>query len=237
MELHVSNLSSRITKDHLYEIFSTYGTVGSITLNQSVKTKKFYAYIELKSGADEVLLHLDEGIIDGKVIRVSIKTNQSNDKKVRDDNIHNMKDRRDRRNINMRDGYDSKRGSKYPPIDRRDDSRVRDRRYRAYSNDRRRNRDSRDDSRDNRDSRRYNRRGRSNSRDNYTRYRSRSRSDSRQRRRNKSFSPSSVSRSHSPSLVINRGKSFSRSRSRSPHNDAAKQREIIQNLINIQNDK
>jgi hypothetical protein len=38
-------------------------------------------------------------------------------------------------------------------------------------------------------------------------------------------------------LVINRGKSFSRSRSRSPHNDAAKQKEIIQNLINIQNDK
>lgn len=232
-ELHVANLSSRVSKEHLHEIFATYGTVGAITLHQSVKTKKFYAYVELSYGADEALLHLDEGVIDGNVVRVSNKTIQNGEKGSGRDN--NMKDR-----SNVRGGgFDAKRDSKYPPRDSRDNSRGRDRRYRGYSNDRRRNRDSRDnkDNKDSRDRRNYNHVGRSNSRDNYKRRRERSRSDSRQRRRHRSPSPRSYSRSRSPSLVRNRGRSFSRSRSRSPNKDIAKQRELIQNLLNIQNQK
>ena len=229
-ELHVANLSSRVSKEHLHEIFATYGTVGAITLHQSVKTKKFYAYVELSYGADEALLHLDEGVIDGNVVRVSNKTIQNGEKGSGRDN--NMKDR-----SNVRGGgFDAKRDSKYPPRDSRDNSRGRDRRYRGYSNDRRRNRDSRDN-KDSRDRRNYNHVGRSNSRDNYKRRRERSRSDSRQRRRYRSPSPRSYSRSRSPSLVRNRGRSFSRSRSRSPNKDIAKQRELIQNLLNIQNQK
>ena len=229
-ELHVANLTSRVTREHLHEIFATYGTVGAITLHQSVITKKFYAYIELSSGTDEALSHLDEGIIDGKIVRVSYKTNQNGEKVSGRDNI---KDRR----ANVRGGgFDAKRDSKYPRKDSRDNSRGRDRRYRGHSSGRRRNRDSRDN-KDSRDRRNYNHRGRSNSRDNYTRRRSRSRSDSRQRKRYRSSSPSSYSRSRSPSLVRNRGRSFSRSRSRSPNKDIVKQRELIQNLLNIQNEK
>ncbi len=230
-ELHVANLSSRVTREHLHEIFATYGTVGAITLHQSVKTKKFYAYVELSSGADEALMHLDEGIIDGKIVKVSNKTNQNGEKVG--GRVNNIQDGR----ANVRGGgFDEKRYSKYPTRDSRDNSRERDRRYRRHSNDRRRNRDSRDN-KDSRDRRNYNHRGRSNSRDNYTRRRSRSRSDSRQRKRYKSSSPSSYSRSRSPSLVRNRGRSFSRSRSRSPNKDIVKQRELIQNLLNIQNEK
>lgn len=72
----IHNITPNVTEAHLKEIFSNYGEVKEvyIPINKETQLKKNYAFIEFvkKECAEKAQLYMDEGQIDGKVIRVEI---------------------------------------------------------------------------------------------------------------------------------------------------------------------
>ncbi len=72
----IHNITSNVTEKHLKEIFSNYGEVKGvyIPINHKTKLKKDYAFIEFvnKENAEEAQLYMDEGQIDGKIVKVEI---------------------------------------------------------------------------------------------------------------------------------------------------------------------
>lgn len=74
--LHVANLTRNVESKHLHEIFNTYGSVKTVDLqvDKRVGLSKGNAHIEFENAkdAEEALIHMDGGQIDGNVIRVSI---------------------------------------------------------------------------------------------------------------------------------------------------------------------
>ena len=72
----IHNITPNVTEAHLKEIFSNYGEVKEvyIPINKETLLKKNYAFIEFttKENAEKAQLYLDEGQIDGKVVRVEI---------------------------------------------------------------------------------------------------------------------------------------------------------------------
>lgn len=73
--LHVSNLTRNVKSDHLKEIFGYYGTVNSVDLqiDEIAGLSMGYAYVtfEKSKDAEQAVLYLDGGQIDGNVIKVS----------------------------------------------------------------------------------------------------------------------------------------------------------------------
>ncbi len=72
----IHNITPNVTETHLKEIFSNYGEVKEvfIPINNETLLKKNYAFIEFttKENAEKAQLYMDEGQIDGKVVRVEI---------------------------------------------------------------------------------------------------------------------------------------------------------------------
>ena len=72
----VHNITPNVTEKHLKEIFSNYGETKGvyIPINQKTKLKKNYAFIEFvkEENAEEAQLYMDEGQIDGRVVKVEI---------------------------------------------------------------------------------------------------------------------------------------------------------------------
>ena len=72
----VYNITPNVTENHLKEIFSNYGEVKGAYIPKKEKThlKQNYAFIEFikKEEAEEAQLYMDEGQIDGKVVKVEI---------------------------------------------------------------------------------------------------------------------------------------------------------------------
>ena len=72
----VHNITPNVTEAHLKEIFSNYGEVKEvyIPIHNETLLKKNYAFIEFttKENAEKAQLYLDEGQIDGKIVRVEI---------------------------------------------------------------------------------------------------------------------------------------------------------------------
>ena len=72
----VYNITPNVTENHLKEIFSNYGAVKGAYIPKKEKThlKQNYAFIEFlkKEEAEEAQLYMDEGQIDGKVVKVEI---------------------------------------------------------------------------------------------------------------------------------------------------------------------
>lgn len=73
--LHVANLTRNVKSEHLLEIFSTYGKVKKVDLqiDQRVGLSKGNAYVEFDTSkdAEQAMLYLDGGQLDGNVIKVS----------------------------------------------------------------------------------------------------------------------------------------------------------------------
>lgn len=74
--LHVSNLTRNVKASHLHEIFGHYGEIKSVDLeiDKNVGLSKGFAHVRFQSAedADEAMLHLDGGQIDGQTIKVSL---------------------------------------------------------------------------------------------------------------------------------------------------------------------
>ena len=72
----VYNITPNVTENHLKEIFSNYGEVKGVYIPRKEKTnlKENYAFIEFikKENAEEAQLYMDEGQIDGRVVKVEI---------------------------------------------------------------------------------------------------------------------------------------------------------------------
>ena len=72
----IHNITPNVSEEHLKEIFSRYGEVNEvyIPINSETQLKKTYAFIEFakKENAEKAQLYMDEGQIDGKVVRVEI---------------------------------------------------------------------------------------------------------------------------------------------------------------------
>ena len=72
----VYNITPNVTEMHLKEIFSNYGEIRGVYIPKKGKTnlKENYAFIEFikKENAEEAQLYMDEGQIDGKVVKVEI---------------------------------------------------------------------------------------------------------------------------------------------------------------------
>ena len=72
----IHNITPNVNEGHLKEIFSNYGEVKEvyIPINNDTMLKKNYAFIEFtkKENAEKAQLYMDEGQIDGKVVRVEI---------------------------------------------------------------------------------------------------------------------------------------------------------------------
>ena len=72
----IHNITPNVTEGHLKEIFSNYGEVEGVFIpkNKETMLKKNYAFIEFtkKEQAEKAQLYMDEGQIDGKVVRVEI---------------------------------------------------------------------------------------------------------------------------------------------------------------------
>ena len=72
----VYNITPNVTEKHLKEIFSNYGEVRGVYIPKKGKTnlKENYAFIEFikQENAEEAQLYMDEGQIDGKVVKVEI---------------------------------------------------------------------------------------------------------------------------------------------------------------------
>ena len=72
----IHNITPNVNEGHLKEIFSNYGEVKEvyIPINNETSLKKNYAFIEFtkKENAEKAKLYMDEGQIDGKVVRVEI---------------------------------------------------------------------------------------------------------------------------------------------------------------------
>jgi len=74
--LVVHNITPNVTEEHLKEIFSNYGQINEvyIPINEDTQLKKTYAFIEFVTleNAKKAELYMDEGQIDGKIVRVEI---------------------------------------------------------------------------------------------------------------------------------------------------------------------
>ena len=72
----IHNITPNVSEAHLKEIFSRYGEVKEvyIPINKETQLKKNYAFIEFtkKESSEKAQLYMDEGQIDGKVVRVEI---------------------------------------------------------------------------------------------------------------------------------------------------------------------
>ena len=72
----VYNITPNVTEKHLKEIFSNYGEIKGVYIPKKEKSNlnKNYAFIEFieKANAEEAQLYMDEGQIDGKVVKVEI---------------------------------------------------------------------------------------------------------------------------------------------------------------------
>ena len=72
----IHNITPNVTETHLKEIFSNYGEVKEvfIPINNETLLKKNYAFIEFttKENAEKAQLYMDEGQIDGKIVKVEI---------------------------------------------------------------------------------------------------------------------------------------------------------------------
>ena len=72
----VYNITPNVTEKHLKEIFSNYGEIKGVYIPKKEKSNlnKNYAFIEFieKAHAEEAQLYMDEGQIDGKVVKVEI---------------------------------------------------------------------------------------------------------------------------------------------------------------------
>ena len=72
----VYNITPKVTEKHLKEIFSNYGEIKGVYIPKKEKSNlnKNYAFIEFikKEEAEEAQLYMDEGQIDGRVVKVEI---------------------------------------------------------------------------------------------------------------------------------------------------------------------
>ena len=72
----VYNITPNVTEKHLKEIFSNYGEIKGVYIPKKEKSNlnKNYAFIEFieQAHAEEAQLYMDEGQIDGKVVKVEI---------------------------------------------------------------------------------------------------------------------------------------------------------------------
>ena len=72
----IYNITPNVSEGHLKEIFSNYGEIKEvyIPINKETQLKKNYAFIEFtkKENAEKAQLYMDEGQIDGKVVKVEI---------------------------------------------------------------------------------------------------------------------------------------------------------------------
>ena len=76
-KIYVNRLTRNVKKEHLEEIFGTFGPVKSIDLPTSSTHPEFsrgYAYVEMETGeqAEEAVQHMDGGQIDGQEIRCQL---------------------------------------------------------------------------------------------------------------------------------------------------------------------
>ncbi|KFQ17855.1 RNPS1 protein, partial [Geococcyx californianus] len=72
-KVHVGRLTRNVTKDHIMEIFSTYGKIKMIDMpvdRLNPHLSKGYAYVEFENpdDAEKALKHMDGGQIDGQEI-------------------------------------------------------------------------------------------------------------------------------------------------------------------------
>uniref|UniRef100_A0A2K5NPQ6 RNA-binding protein with serine-rich domain 1 n=1 Tax=Cercocebus atys TaxID=9531 RepID=A0A2K5NPQ6_CERAT len=72
-KVHIGRLTRNVTKDHIMEIFSTYGKIKMIDMpveRMHLHLSKGYAYVEFENPdeADKALKHMDGGQIDGQEI-------------------------------------------------------------------------------------------------------------------------------------------------------------------------
>ncbi|XP_053164892.1 RNA-binding protein with serine-rich domain 1-like [Hemicordylus capensis] len=72
-KVHVGRLTRNVTKDHIMEIFSTYGKIKMIDMpvdRLNLHLSKGYAYVEFENpdDAEKALKHMDGGQIDGQEI-------------------------------------------------------------------------------------------------------------------------------------------------------------------------
>ncbi|XP_030044892.1 RNA-binding protein with serine-rich domain 1-like [Microcaecilia unicolor] len=75
-KVHIGRLTRNVTKEHILEIFSTYGKIKSIDMpvdRLHMHLSKGYAYVEfdLPDEADKALKYMDGGQIDGQEITIS----------------------------------------------------------------------------------------------------------------------------------------------------------------------
>nr|4A8X_A Chain A, RNA-BINDING PROTEIN WITH SERINE-RICH DOMAIN 1 [Homo sapiens] len=72
-KVHIGRLTRNVTKDHIMEIFSTYGKIKMIDMpveRMHPHLSKGYAYVEFENPdeAEKALKHMDGGQIDGQEI-------------------------------------------------------------------------------------------------------------------------------------------------------------------------
>uniref|UniRef100_A0A2I3GQX9 RNA-binding protein with serine-rich domain 1 n=1 Tax=Nomascus leucogenys TaxID=61853 RepID=A0A2I3GQX9_NOMLE len=72
-KVHIGRLTRNVTKDHIMEIFSTYGKIKMIDMpveRMHPHLSKGYAYVEFENPdeAEKALKHMDGGLIDGQEI-------------------------------------------------------------------------------------------------------------------------------------------------------------------------
>ncbi|KAB0396182.1 hypothetical protein E2I00_013805, partial [Balaenoptera physalus] len=84
-KVHIGRLTRNVTKDHIMEIFSTYGKIKMIDIpvdRMHPHLAKGYAYVEFENPdeADKALKHMDGGHIDGQenTATVAIQPSQEN---------------------------------------------------------------------------------------------------------------------------------------------------------------
>eukprot|EP01041_Mallomonas_annulata_P004571 gene4570-9086_t len=70
--LHIANLTRNVKEEHLQEIFSTYGPV-DLVIDKRVGLSKGNAYVEFEKAkdAEDAMLHMDGGQLDGHILKVS----------------------------------------------------------------------------------------------------------------------------------------------------------------------
>lgn len=70
----IRNISRNVTKNHLIEIFGNFGKIKKVDIPIDEKTQKIkdYAYVEYetKNECDEALVYMNEGQIDGKILKI-----------------------------------------------------------------------------------------------------------------------------------------------------------------------
>ena len=73
--IYVGNLSKKVNEDNLKNMFSTFGTIKSVIIEEdSEKVKKNFGYIifSLKEDAGEAIFNMDGAEFFGKVLKVKL---------------------------------------------------------------------------------------------------------------------------------------------------------------------